>query len=238
MKDFQFKKFSIRQQKSAMKVGTDGVLLGAWTPVSEPSYILDIGAGTGLLSLMLAQRTEQSIIHAVEVDTEAFEECFHNFYNSIWKERLQVYLSDIQCFTSKVSFKYDVIISNPPYFTENIFSEQQKRNLARFTQSLPFEDLLFCVSQLLTQQGYFSVVIPYQREKIFIELAHKYQLFPTKITHVKGNIQASIKRSLLLFSRVKTENVSVSEIIIEKQRHVYTDAYIDLTQDFYLNLKK
>lgn len=238
MKIFHFKQFSVKQEKSAMKISTDSVLLGAWTPVENPQNILDIGAGTGILSLMLAQRTKQSLIRAVEVEPEAFQECCYNFEKSIWKIRLKAYLSDIERYTKEDKNKYDLIISNPPYFTETMFSEQYQRNLARFTQSLPFEELLSCVANLLSETGLFSVIIPYNKEHKFTDLAKKHNLFLQKITHVRGNIHSEIKRSLLLFSFTESSDISTSELVIEKQRHVYTDEYIELTKDFYLNLKK
>lgn len=233
MKDFQFKQFSIKQEKNAMKVGTDSVLLGAWTSCFQPKKILDIGAGTGILSLMMAQRTSADI-HAVEIDKEAFEECVSNFKQSIFNDRLVCYLSDIKEFKKKTTTKYDLIISNPPFFTETIFSNQHKRNLARFTQSLPFEFLLECTNELIAERGYFSVIIPFQHEAIFVKLAEQNHLFLQKITHVKGNIHSETKRSLLLFSTEKIEKIEKTEISVEISRHVYTKEYQELTKDFYL----
>lgn len=233
MKEFRFKQFSIKQTQSAMKVGTDSVLLGAWTPCLQPKKILDIGAGTGILSLMMAQRTNAKI-EAIEIDKDTFEECSYNFEQSLWKDRLTCYHSDIKHFKNE-NTKYDLIISNPPFFTENTFSNQEKRNLARFTQSLSFESLLGCVNNLLCENGIFSVVIPFQKEIIFTQIAQKNNLFPQKITRVKGSINSEIKRSLLIFSKKQTQNIPLDEISIEISRHNYTDEYQELTKDFYLN---
>lgn len=233
MSVFQFKQFSIKQEKSAMKVGTDSVLLGAWTPCQNTQTILDIGAGTGLLSLMMAQRSKAKI-DAVEVDTDAFEECIFNTQQSKWAERISCYNIDFKEFAKNQTQKYDLIISNPPFFTETIFSSERKRNLARFTQGLSFEDLLFWGSNLLNSNGLFSVIIPFQNESNFIKIASENQLFPKNITRIRGNHHSPLKRSLLLFSKEKN-NITENELIIEISRNNYTSDYQNLTKDFYLH---
>ncbi len=233
---FHFKQFSVKQNRSAMKISTDSVLLGAWTPLFSPLSVLDIGAGTGVISLMIAQRTENTLIDAVEIDSEAFTECSENFSNSEWTNRLQCYHKDIRDFSQESNKKYDLIISNPPFFTEKIFSKNKNRAIARFTENLPFEELLKSISLLLSEKGFFSVIIPFKEENIFTEKANSFSLFPSLITHIRGNFNSEIKRSLILFSFNKTENISFDEIIIEKQRHIYTEKYINLTKNFYLNL--
>jgi len=217
---FHFKQFSVKQNRSAMKISTDSVLLGAWTPLFSPISVLDIGAGTGVLSLMIAQRTENTLIDAVEIDSEAFTECSENFSNSKWTNRLQCYHKDIRDFSQESNKKYDLIISNPPFFTEKIFSK----------------NILKSISLLLSEKGFFSVITPFKEENIFTEKANSFSLFPSLITHIRGNFNSEIKRSLILFSFNKTENISFDEIIIEKQRHIYTEKYINLTKNFYLNL--
>ena len=235
---FQFKQFSIQQQNTAMKVGTDGVLLGAWAPIDNaPFSILDIGAGTGLLSLMLAQRTNAEIIDAIEIDAVAYEQCVGNFEDSDWGDRLFCYHASLDDFMEELQDEeYDLIVSNPPFHTENYFSGDEKRDTARFTESLPFEDLCEAAGVLLSDEGIFCVIVPFSAEANFISIAIENDLFPIKITRVKGTPTSDIKRSLLAFAKTSVENVATDEIIIETARHQYTDDYIALTKDFYLKM--
>ena len=231
-----------------MKVGTDGVLLGAWAPIDHnPFSILDIGAGTGLIALMLAQRTyadDPSLqvemaeeIEAIEIDAEAHEQCVENFENSPWNDRLFCFHSSLDAFMDELEDEeYDLIVSNPPYHTENYFSGDQKRDAARFTQSLPFEDLCEAASVLLSEIGVFCVIVPFTTEENFVALAAENALFPMKITRVKGTPTTEIKRSLLAFSRTETKDFPIDELVIETARHEYTSAYIELTSDFYLKM--
>jgi tRNA1Val (adenine37-N6)-methyltransferase len=235
-KPFHFKEFTIHQDKTAMKVGTDGVLLGAWTSVaSNPFAILDIGAGTGLIALQLAQRSFAEVIDAIEIDDDAYEQAVDNFENSPWSDRLFCYHAGLDEFVDEIEDKYDLIVSNPPFYTEDYKTKDIQRDMARFTDALPFEELLESVSKLLEPTGTFNTIIPYTAHEHFINLAEANKLFPKKICHVKGNPEADFKRSLLSFSFEKTE-ISLEELIIETKRHQYTAAYISLTKDFYLKL--
>jgi tRNA1Val (adenine37-N6)-methyltransferase len=234
---FQFKHFSINQDKTAMKVGTDGVLLGAWTPIeNNPQNILDIGTGTGLIALMLAQRTDAEQIDALEIDADAYEQAVDNFENSPWSDRLFCFHAGLDEFVEEPEDEYDLIVSNPPYHTENYFSGDEKRDLARFTESLPFEDLVEAADLLLSENGVFAVVIPFASEAKFISLAADSELHLIKITRVKGTPTTQIKRSLLAFSRNLLTNFPIDELVIETARHQYTAEYIALTSDFYLKL--
>lgn len=236
---FQFKQFTIKQERAAMKVGTDGVLLGAWVPlINNPYNILDIGAGTGLISLMLAQRSTAEHIDAIEIDEEAYEECVDNFENSPWSDRVYCYHADLEEFTDELfeeEEEYDLIISNPPFYSENYSSGDEKRDQARFQEALPFDMLIECAQALLSENGIFAVIIPFKEEENFIQLCASVNLFPLKITRVKGNVNTEIKRSLLAFTRIEQLPL-IDELIIEIDRHVYTDEYINLTKDFYLKM--
>lgn len=219
-----------------MKIGTDSVLLGSWTSLkSNPFSILDIGAGTGILSLMLAQRSSAEVIDALEIDDSAYEQCTENFENSPWNDRLFCYHASLQEFTEEIEDKYELIICNPPFYSEDYKTESQSRDLARFQDAMPFDHLVECVSKLLSVDGVFSVVIPYKEEKRFVALATKVKLYPTRILNIKGTPDSKIKRSFIefTFTEVKTE---ISEITIEISRHNYTDDYINLTKDFYLKM--
>lgn len=234
---FSFKQFSVEQDRCAMKVGTDSVLLGAWCPiVNNPKTILDIGSGTGILSLMLAQRTNSEQIDAIEIDEDAYEQCVENFENSLWNDRLFCFHADVEEFIDEPEDEYDLIISNPPFYTEDFKTDNLQRDLARFQDALPFEILIETAALLLSENGVFSVIIPYKEETHFIELCAHYDLFPVKATRVQGNPTSEIKRSLLAFKRYELAILEADELIIETARHQYTLEYIELTQDFYLKM--
>lgn len=233
---FKFKEFSIQQDKTAMKVGTDGVLLGAWTSIiNNPQSILDIGTGTGLIALQLAQRSNSEIIDAIEIEDSAFEQAVSNFEQSSWGDRLYCYHASLAEFTEEIEDKYDLIVSNPPFYKEDYKSIDSKRNQARFTDSLPFEKLLISVALLLNENGTFHVIIPFTEEEKFINLAKKSNLFVYRLTRVKGSITSDIKRSMIEFSFLKKE-MKITELTIEISRHKYTKEYTELVKDFYLKM--
>jgi tRNA1Val (adenine37-N6)-methyltransferase len=237
MSKFTFKQFSIEQDKTAMKVGTDGVLLGAWAPVNHnPFSILDIGAGTGIIALMLAQRTSAEQIDALEIDEEAYEQAVDNFENSPWGDRLFCFHAGLDEFIEEPEDEYDLIVSNPPFYAEDYKTENDQRDLARFQDAMPFEELIEAADLLLSENGIFAVILPFKEEQKFISLAKEFELYPTKITHVKGTPKSEIKRSLLAFSRNENQVFDIDELIIEIDRHIYTPEYIELTKDFYLKM--
>nr|WP_294939383.1 methyltransferase [uncultured Flavobacterium sp.] len=236
MSKFNFKQFSVAQDRCAMKVGTDGVLLGAWTPlINNPYNILDIGAGTGVITLMLAQRSHAEQIDAIEIDDEAYEQATDNFENSPWNDRLYCYHAGLDEFVDEMEEEYDLIVSNPPFYTDEYKSENSQRDLARFADAMPFEELAEAASVLLSDNGIFAVIIPFKEEEHFIRLAKENELYPLKITRVKGTPTTEIKRSLLAFSRIQQDAIT-DELVIETARHQYTPEYIELTKDFYLKL--
>jgi len=243
LKLFKFKRFEINQDKCAMKIGTDGVLLGAWASLPENTYsVLDIGAGTGVIALMLAQRSDAENIEAIELDEQAFEQCTENFENSPWADRLFCFHAGFDEFVDEYTGEnleeldlYDVIVSNPPFYAEEVSSGDMARDTARQNSSLPFEELISGVSKLLALEGVFSTIIPFKEEEKFIKLAINKTLFPIRITRVKGHENSDFKRSLITFSFKKTD-IFIDEFVIEKERNIYTEDYIALTKDFYLKM--
>lgn len=234
---FQFKQFSVEQDRTAMKIGTDGVLLGAWTPINNnPFSILDVGTGTGIIALMLAQRSAAEQIDALEIDEDAYEQATDNFENSPWNDRLFCFHAGLDEFVEEPEDEYDIIVSNPPFYSEDFKSNNEQRDLARFQDAMPFEQLIEAAALLLSQKGVFSVIIPFKEESTFLALAHKQELYPLKITRVKGTPTSEMKRSLLAFSRNCNADSTVEELIIETERHCYTPEYITLTKDFYLKM--
>ncbi len=220
-----------------MKVGTDGVLLGAWAPVDHfPYSVLDIGAGTGLIALMIAQRCDAPQIDALEIDASAHEQATGNFEQSPWNDRLFCFHASLDAFMDDLEDEeYDLIVSNPPFYSETVASSSESRDMARQNQSLPFSDLCEAASVLLSEEGVFAVIIPFKEEDSFIRLAMENGLYPQKITRVKGTPTAEVKRSLLAFSRNFMSEVPVNELTVEIERHQYTAEYISLTKGFYLN---
>ncbi len=235
-KPFKFKEFSVNQDKCAMKIGTDGVLLGAWTSLNtNPFSVLDIGSGTGVLSLMMAQRSAAQNIEALEIDADAYEQCSGNFESSPWADRLFCYHASLLEFAEEIEDTYNLIVCNPPFYSEAYKTNNEARDLARFNDAMPFEHLIYAVANLLSDDGIFSVVIPFKEEADFIALALKVGLFPNRNLHVKGHPNSAIKRTLLEFS-FKESKIETSELIIETGRHQYTEDYINLTKDFYLKM--
>jgi tRNA1Val (adenine37-N6)-methyltransferase len=233
---FTFKQFSVNQDRCAMKIGTDGVLLGAWCPIdNNPFSVLDIGAGTGILSLMLAQRSNAEQIDSLEIDEEAYEQCVENFESSPWSDRLFCFHAGLDEFVDEPEDEYDIIISNPPFYSEDFKTENSQRDLARFQDALPFEDLIEAADLLLSENGIFAVIIPYKEEEQFVSMCKELDLFPLKITRVKGTPTSEIKRSLLAFCRIE-QTPLIDELMIEISRHNYTPEYIELTKDFYLKM--
>lgn len=235
-KPFQCKEFTILQDKTAMKVGTDGVLLGAWAELNENlKNILDIGTGTGLIALQIAQRIDCETIDALEIEPNAFEQAVENFENSDWRDRLFCYHTSLQEFANEIEDKYDLIISNPPYYNDTFKNIENKRALARHTVSLSFNALLSSSAKLLSEFGTCAFIVPYKEEDLFIKIAKDNKLFPQRITRVKGNINTNFKRSLLQFS-FSNLNPEIDELAIEIERHVYTEKYKNLVKDFYIKL--
>lgn len=228
---FQFKQFSIAQDLCAMKVGTDGVLLGAWTNIPNGA-ILDIGSGTGVIALMIAQRNNNSIIHAIDIDKNAFLQSKSNFESSPWSNRINAYHSSLQDF--EPDKRYQLIVSNPPFFVNSSKSQNEAKNTARHTDELSFDTLLQSVASLLLPDGIFSVVLPFSAVSEFVELAKNQHLFLNRLCEVKPNLAKPPKRVLMEFVLQEKELETTSLTIETNQRHVYTLAYQNLTKDFYL----
>lgn len=216
-----------------MKVGTDGVLLGAWTVCNKATNILDIGCGTGLIVLMLAQRNNAAVITGIEIEDNAFLQSQDNFNNSKWSKRLSIIHTSLQGFSSET--KFDLIVSNPPFFTDSTQANNQYRKLARSTNSLNFKELISKSKTLLSKNGIFSVIIPFPRKEEFINIALENNLFLSRICNVKGTANSPVKRILMEFNN--SQDTTLEEnLVIEKERHNYTDKYIDLCKGFYLKM--
>jgi tRNA1Val (adenine37-N6)-methyltransferase len=235
-KPFQFKEFTIHQDKAAMKVGTDAVLLGAWVDLNDNNKsVLDIGTGTGIIALQIAQRSEIETIDAIEIEPNAYEEAVENFENSNWGDRLFCYHASLQEFVVEIDEKYDLIVSNPPFYNDTFKQVEQKRATARHTKTLSFSELLSATAKLLTSNGSCAFIIPFHEEDNFLGLARKLNLYPNRILRVKGNIKTAYKRVLIQLSFTKSKP-NIDELSIEIKRHIYTQEYKRLVENFYLKI--
>ncbi len=232
---FTFKKFTIHQDQTAMKVGTDGVLLGAWANVPQKGRILDVGTGTGLIAMMLAQRTgKEARIDAVEIDASSFRQATMNAQNSPWSNQIKIFHSSFQKFSSNAKEKYDTIVSNPPFFTNAQNAKEASRTKARNANYLPFETLIQGSKNLLLPHGTLCVILPIHEGNQFIEQAKTSGFFLQRQTLVFPNPQKTAKRHLLEFS-FNSGKKNFNHLTVEtKKRHVYTDQYVKLCKDFYL----
>jgi tRNA1Val (adenine37-N6)-methyltransferase len=229
---FRFKQFAIRQEKSAMKVGTDGVMLGAWVNIGDAKSILDVGTGTGLIAIMLAQRSNATI-KAVEVDEQSAQQAMENVSNSRWQNRITIHCQSFQHFAEKTNHRFDLIVSNPPYFIKSLKSDEVARSIARHNELLPHTDLLNGINKLLAENGRFAGIFPYVEGNVFVALASTIGLYCTKRVSIYGKINGSIKRLLLEFSKEKLP-LDETEITVRGLNGEYTPEYVNLTKDFYL----
>lgn len=232
MKDFIFQKFLIKQNESVFRVGTDAVLLGVLSDAEKSKKILEVGTGTGIISLMLAQRNPNANILAIDINPEAVKISQENFSNSVFSDRIKSQLQDFKHF--EATGKFDLIISNPPYFEIN---HSDKDVLARQRLELDFSDLIKKSSQLLSENGLFTVIIPINSENEFTSICLENQLFLQRKISIKGIKTAEPKRLVLEFSLIKSE-AKIENFVIEKSPRVYSDEYLELTKDFHLFNKK
>lgn len=216
-----------------MKVGTDGVLLGAWCPVENAVKVLDIGTGTGLIALMIAQRAIKALVDAVELDEKAAEQARYNVSLTPFSSRVRVVTSSIQLFAETNQGLYDVIVCNPPYFVDSLKSPNSTRTQARHTDSLTYDDLLVAADKLLSEKGALNMILPTAEADLFIEKAKNFGLTLAFCTQVLPTPVSVVKRKLMHFVRGESSLVEM-QLVIETDRHVYTDEYKLLTKEFYL----
>ncbi|HEX2921835.1 MAG TPA: FkbM family methyltransferase [Bacteroidales bacterium] len=228
---FRFKKFVIIQDKCSFKVGTDGVLLGASADVSNATRILDVGAGTGLISIMLAQRCNADIV-AIEPDEESFNQLLQNLNSCQWNSRIKAYNESLQNFNS--SCRFNLIVSNPPYFQNSIRNPDARKSSARHNDSLPNSDLIDGVMLLLEENGLFQVVIPSAEGARLIIEAEEKRLYCNSIIKIRPTPSSAVRRLVLTFGKTKKKLQEEFLTIENGKRHSFTEEYINLTKDFYL----
>lgn len=231
---FTFKQFFVAHDRCAMKVGTDGILLGAWAPVADVKRVLDIGTGSGLLALMLAQRTDESvIIDAVELDTTAAEQAQENILQSPWAHRVTVHCEDVVQWVPRQTVRFDLIISNPPYYEQGVECATPQREQARYTTTLDHQTLLANATECITEEGFFCVVLPEHIGNTFTQQALSMGWHLRLRTDVAETEARLPHRVLLAFSPQAGECFS-DRMVIRGSDQRYSESYTALTQAFYL----
>ncbi len=217
-----------------MKVGTDGVLIGAWCNVEAVENALDIGTGCGLIAIMLAQRNSGCHIDAVEIDEASGIQAEENVNKCPWSNRITVHRTSFQQFYYRKANKYDLIVSNPPYFQNSLSNPNREKSIARHAGSLPMKELITGVKKLLKENGKFCMIMPVAEAQIFMDKARESGLYCRRLTSVLPNPGKPPKRYLMEFRKTEGE-IKQTELIIElEKRHKYSDGFKKLTGDFYL----
>lgn len=214
-----------------MKVGTDGVLLACWLQTNKPKNILDIGSGTGVISLILAQRFETAKIISVDINKNAFIESNINFESSKWSNRLECLHTPVQLFNPKI--KFDLIVSNPPFFSNKSKPNQLDRSEARHDDTLNLEELLTNCKRLINKNGSIAIIIPFEKTEVLKQILCDQELYLSKLCEVKGKEKSSVKR-ILVEIQTKQKTLELESLVIEKSRHEFSNKYKELCKDFYL----
>jgi len=230
---FRFKQFTIHQANTSMKVGTDGVLLGAWADVLNKKNVLDVGTGTGLIALMVAQRNPNAFISAVEIERDAYIQAKENILQSIFKHQIELLHTSFQDYKS--TNKYDLVVCNPPFFRPTYLSGNESRDIARQRINFEMNNFFEITFNATEEDGEVAIVYPFEQLEYITKIAAAKKFFIKRQCLVKGNQNKPFKRVLLQFSKQK-KNVESSELCIENERHQYTNEFVELVKDFYLNL--
>jgi tRNA1Val (adenine37-N6)-methyltransferase len=230
---FRFKEFSIQDDQCTLKVGTDGILLGAWVEAANAKNILDIGSGCGLIALMLAQKSEKAKIDAVEIDRKSAKQAELNFSSSPWDKRITSLNSSFQDFSNKAETKYDLIVSNPPFFENSLKSPRAKKNLSKHNDQLSFDELLSGAKKLLQPKGKFTLILPFETKDKFIQKAGSHHLFCSHEIYISPKSGKPFHRAILEF-RKEEKKKKFEEIIILQMDNNYSGTFKNLTRDFYL----
>jgi tRNA1Val (adenine37-N6)-methyltransferase len=231
-KPFNFKKFSIHQNNAAMKIGTDGILIGAWVNISKKFKALDIGSGTGIISIMLCQRNLNLDLDSIELSPSAIMDAKINIENCDWSDRIKLFHQDLKDFHPDSN--YDLIVSNPPYFKGSLQPSNSERSKARHQNDLKLEDILKFSKQNLTKDGSLNIILPFEQKKEAKEFAKKYSLNSIRECAVFPKPDKAPHRILIEFSRSENKQMIKESLVIEKAgRHNYSEDYKKLTREFY-----
>lgn len=238
VKPFQFKQFAVAQDQCAMKVGTDGVLLGAWAGTEQVKKVLDVGTGSGVIAIMMAQRIPNAEVHAIEIEEAAYVQAAANIEECEWSDRLQPIHQSIQDYAKLSSEEYDLVISNPPFFSGGTFSLDENRTNVRHTVKLPHGDLLSAARKLLSKEGKLCIILPFIEGLRLQEVAKTYRLYCSKITEVTSRPGQKAERLLMEFQKATCAEIAKDEMSIyaSAKGKKYSEAYINMTKQFYLKM--
>jgi tRNA1Val (adenine37-N6)-methyltransferase len=231
---FQFKQFTVRQDRCAMKVGTDGTLLGAWVQVASCRNVLDVGTGTGLIALMIAQRNKEALIDGIDIDRDACTQASENVAASPFTGQIQIHHTSFQHFEPNNGLAYNLIVSNPPYFIQSLKCPEEKRRLARHNDELPLSGLFEKSRSLLTPDGRLALILPYQQQEELLRQADRHKFYCIRQTEVIPVEGVSPKRLLVELALQPPPSVETNRLILENKLHQRTAAYMELTGAFYL----
>jgi tRNA1Val (adenine37-N6)-methyltransferase len=232
---FRFKQFTVEDQKSTLRVGTDAVLLGAWVNVSESKKILEIGTGCGLISLMAAQRSDASIV-AIDTDLPSILQAAENFSASPWSDRLVAVHDSIQNFSRTTSLTFDHIITNPPFFRNSLKSPDPQVTAAKHDDGRFLEELLACLERIMTRDGMLSLILPDDEARKFVRKAQEHGIPVSRKLGIRPKVDKPVNRQLLEFSHQRSSDNPPDELIIRRADNSYTDEYKAFTDSYYLSL--
>jgi len=230
-KPFRFKQFELHQSRSAMRVGTDAVLLGCWADNETHQHILDVGTGTGVIALICAQRNQSALVEAIEIDEGSGEDARYNFASSPWSARLKMHQGDFLKIVSKE--KFDLIISNPPYFSQSLRASDPIRSAARHDDALPAESFMKQARTLLSPQGIISLIFPKHQLERWIDAGSQNGFFAKRICHVFTLASKDSSRVMVEFVKAMVDEIRMETLVIEKSPGEFSEAYKLLTKDFY-----
>lgn len=233
---FRFKQFCVHHDRCAMKVGTDGVLLGAWANAGNGAMILDVGTGTGLIALMMAQRYPAATIRAIDIDRDAVDQAQENVGDSPFADRMTVVQDDFRHYASVCAEKFDLIVSNPPWFNHAHLPPDAQRKTARHSVSLTLTELLFAAANCLSPEGVLALILPYDQQKELEMQAREHGFFLKRETVVYPLPASNPKRLLTEWTRSQSEDPTHSKLTVELARHRYSEEFIELVREFYLYL--
>ena len=232
---FQFKQFRVEQNRAAMRVNTDGVLLGAWVRLENVASLLDVGTGTGLIALMMAQRCNAQIT-GIDIDEDAIDDAVENAAKSPWADRISIIHDSFQHLSASSDQQFDAIVSNPPYFSNSLINKKSKLSVARHNHALPFVDLIKGAKKMLSPLGRLSVILPVEEASSFIDQAGREGIFMTRLTKVKPFPEKDPNRYLMEFGLSETESDFKTISVFNDSKTEYSDEFAGLVKDFYLKM--
>ncbi len=229
---FQFKQFKVEDNLSSMKVGTDAVLLGSWIPAKDMLYTLEIGCGSGVISLMLAQKMK-SFITAIDIDADSVKQAQSNFEHSKWNHQLQAVHTSLQDLQKRKTYKFDIVISNPPYFNNSLNSPYKNKTLSKHTNTLSYTELAKGIKYFLKKDGKAYLILPYTEAQDFIRIMKRYKLFLNQELLIAPKQDKAANRIIMEFSFLKSE-LSSGKLYLREENDQFSESYKSLCKEYYL----